>query len=171
MIGVKRSVGVLLLGLGLMLQSCGVYTMRDVSIPPEVKTVKVNLIENKARYINPQLAPRLTDQLQQRIVNQTKLTRTSEDNAHWVISATITDYGVSTSGISNSQASVQQLGVALQITVRDNTVEPAKTNEYSVVKSYEFPASLTLQQAEARLGEDIVKGLIDEIFNRVFSNW
>ena len=39
----------------------GCYSFKDVSIPPEVKTARVNYIENKAPYVNPQLSPQLTD--------------------------------------------------------------------------------------------------------------
>ncbi|MBA4168407.1 MAG: hypothetical protein H0X41_12840, partial [Chitinophagaceae bacterium] len=45
----------------------GCYSFKDVSIPPEVKTVRVNYIENRATYINPQLAPQLTDRIRQKI--------------------------------------------------------------------------------------------------------
>ncbi|HEY0434754.1 MAG TPA: hypothetical protein VGC95_12840, partial [Chitinophagaceae bacterium] len=59
------------------------YGLHDVSIPPEVKTVKVNFLENHARYVNPQLSPSLTDRLRQKIVGQTRLTQTNGDNADW----------------------------------------------------------------------------------------
>ncbi len=72
-----------------ILSSCHVYSFKDVSIPPEVKTVKIGFIENKARYVNPQLSPRLTDRLQQKIANQTRLTRTNNDDAHYQISGYI----------------------------------------------------------------------------------
>ena len=78
-------------------------SLKDVSIPPEVKTVKVNFIENKARYINPQLSPRLTDKLRQKIINQTRLSQVSGE-ADYEISGQITDYSVSTSGISNQRS-------------------------------------------------------------------
>jgi len=42
------------------------YSLKDVSIPPEIKTVRVFFIENKARYINPQLSPKLSDKLRQK---------------------------------------------------------------------------------------------------------
>src|SRR6478672_11980907 len=76
----------------IFLSSCGIYTFKDVSIPPEVKTIKISYIENKARIVNPQLSPRLTDALQQKISNQTKLTRTTSDDAHYQISGAITNY-------------------------------------------------------------------------------
>ena len=64
--------------------SCA-YRFKDVSIPDSIKTVKINFLENKARYVNPQLSPRLTDRLRQKIVNQTRLSQTNNDNADWVI--------------------------------------------------------------------------------------
>src|SRR5687768_9242217 len=53
--------------------SCKIYSFRDISIPDTIRTVKVNFIENKAPYVDPQLSPRLTDKLRQKIVSQTKL--------------------------------------------------------------------------------------------------
>jgi Lipopolysaccharide-assembly len=149
--------------------SCKVYTFKDVSIPPEIKTVKVNFIENKARLVNPRLSPALTDKLQQKIVGQTRLDRVTSDDADWVISGAVTDYSVSTSGISSQQTSTNRLTVVVQIKLRDNKAN--KTSDYSVNKSFDFPSNLTLQQAEANLGEELIRGVSDEIFNRIFSNW
>ena len=70
--------------------SCGVYTFRDVSVDySKIKTAKVGFIENKARYINPQLSPRLTDNLKQKINNYTKLTLINSDDAHYIITGYI----------------------------------------------------------------------------------
>jgi hypothetical protein len=149
--------------------SCGVYTFKDVSIPPEIKTVKVNFIENKARLVNPRLSPALTDRLQQKIVGQTRLDRTTSDDADWVISGAVTDYAVTTSGISAQQTSTNRLTVVVQMKLKDNKVN--KTTEYSVTKSFDFASNLTLQQAEAQLGDELIRGVSDEIFNRIFSNW
>jgi Lipopolysaccharide-assembly len=149
--------------------SCGVYTFKDVSIPPEIKTVKVNFIENKARLVNPRLSPALTDRLQQKIVGQTRLDRTSNDDADWVISGAVTDYTVTTSGISAQQTSTNRLTVVVQMKLRDNKAN--KTSDYSVNKSFDFASNLTLQQAEAQLGDELIRGVTDEIFNRIFSNW
>ncbi len=158
-----------LLFLVIFFSSCGVYTFKDVSIPPEVKTVKINFIENRAGYKNPQLSPRLTDQLQQKISNQTRLTRTNSDDAHYQISGYVSSYTVSTSGISSQQAATNRLTVGVHITLL-NTLKN-ETKEYDVSRDFEFSAGLTLTQAEAQLFSDIVKNVTDEIFNRIFSNW
>lgn len=149
--------------------SCKVYTFRDVSIPPNVKTIKISYIENKARYINPQLSPRLSDQLQQRVSNLTRLIRTTDDDAHYQISGYISNYNVSTSSISSQQAATNRLTVGVHI-VFINTLEN-KTQEFDISRDFDFSASLTLTQAEGRLTDDIIKNLTDEIFNRIFSNW
>jgi hypothetical protein len=153
----------------MLLTACKVYTFKDVSIPPEIKTVKVNFIENRARYVNPQLSPRLTDRLQQKIVSQTRLTRSNNDDADWVISGYVSGYDVTTSGISGSQASTNRLNVTVQISLMDNVTQ--KKTEYSVIKIFDFPAQATIQQAEQALGEELIRGVSDEIFNRIFSNW
>jgi hypothetical protein len=166
----KRFLPVFIMGLyALANAGCGVYTMRDISIPPEVKTIKINFIENRASYVNPQLSPRLTNRLQEKVVNQTRLNRTNEDDADWVVSGYINEYRVTTSGISNQQASLNRLSVGAKITLKDNLTQ--KTTNYDVIRNFEFAATQSLQQAEQALAEDILKGLSEEIFNRLFSNW
>lgn len=151
------------------LVSCGVYTFRDVSIPPEIKTFKVNFIENRASYKNPQLSARLTDQLQQKIANQTRLTSITSDDANYIISGYISTYAVTTAGISNEQAATNRLTVGVHIDLL-NTLDNKKT-PYDISRDFDFSAGLTLSQAEGRLLDDIIKNMTDEIFNRIFSNW
>ena len=146
------------------------YGLRDVSIPDSIKTVKVNFIENKARYVNPQLSPTLTDRLRQKIVSQTRLTQTNKDNADWEISGYVNDYSVSTSGISQQQSSINRLNVSVHITLLDRKAG-SEPKEYDVSHSFDFSASLTLQAAEAQLADRIVRDMTDEIFNHIFSNW
>jgi hypothetical protein len=152
------------------LSSCGIYTFKDVSIDySKYKTIKIDFIENRASYKNPQLSPRITDALQQKIANQTKLTRTNNDNANYRVSGYISSYAVTTAGISNQQAATNRLTVGVHITLLDNVVN--KPTDYDISRDFDFSAGLTLQQAEAQLMDDIIKNVTDEIFNRLFSNW
>jgi hypothetical protein len=150
--------------------SCKIYSFRDVSIDyNKIKTIKIGFIENKARIVNPQLSPQLTDKLQQKIVNQTRLTRTNNDDAHFQISGYISDYSVSTSGVAAQQAASNRLTVGVHIIFK-NTVDN-KTTEFDVSRSFDFSANLALDQAQASLQEEILRNLTDEIFNKIFSNW
>lgn len=146
------------------------YGLRDVSIPDSIKTVKVNFIENRARYVNPQLSPKLTEKLRQKIVGQTRLTQTNSDNADWEVSGYISDYSVSTSGISQRQASTNRLNVAVSITLFDRR-RNVQLDPVSVSHSFDFPANRTLQAAEGELLDEIIRNMTDEIFNQIFSGW
>jgi hypothetical protein len=161
----------LLLGLILVsLTSCGIYSFKDAVIPDNVKTVKIGFIENKARYVNPQLAPLLTDKLQQKIIGQTKLTRTNNDDAHYQIYATITNYDPSqTVGVSAQQATTNRLTVTVHVLLK-KTLDN-KELEFDVTRNFDFSANLTLNQAESQLMDDIVRNITDDIFNQIFSNW
>lgn len=150
--------------------SCSIYKFRDVSIPDSIKTVKVNFIENKAGYTNPQLSPKLTDKLRQKIVSQTKLSQTNGDNADWVINGQITNYSFSTSGISNQQVSTNRLTIGVKIVVTDQKAGK-ELPAYDISRNFEFASTLTIQQAESNLADEIIRGLSDDIFNRIFSNW
>lgn len=149
--------------------ACHVYTFRDVSIPAEVKTIKILYFDNKARYINPQLSPRLTDQFTQKVTNLTKLTKTNNDDAHWIVAGTITGYNVSTASISGQASVTNRLTVTVHIVFTDTVNN--KTREEDISRDFDFSANLSLNQAEATLTDRIVRNLSDEIFNRIFSNW
>jgi hypothetical protein len=147
----------------------GCYSFKDVSIPAEAKTFKVELFANKSSYVNPLLAPQLTDKLRQKISNQTRLSPVQND-PHYDISCTITSYSVTTSAISQQQAATNRLTVGVHLTVKYSPDEK-KNIEADVSRNFEFSSGLTLQQAEPQLMSQILPQLTDEIFNRIFSNW
>ena len=162
-----------LLSVALLFTGC--YSFKDIGqIPKEVKTFRVNYIENKARYINPQLSPQLTDKLRQKIMGQTRLAGVQTEDAHYDISGQVTGYNVTTSGISSGtgqqQASIQRLTVTVHINFRNN-LDPSKNFEADVSRNFDYSANLTITQAESQLNETIIKNMVDEIFNRIFSNW
>lgn len=162
-------VSIICLLLVLSSSNCKVYKFNEASIDPEVKVVKVELIENRARYINPQLSPRLTDKLRQKIVGQTKLKQTNGDNADWEISGRITDYSFTTAAITGQQTATNRLSVTVHISKYDRLKE--KNDEYDVSRSFDFKGNQTFQQAESSLIEEIIRTLTDDIFNKLFSNW
>ncbi len=147
------------------------YSTKDVSpIPPEVKTFRVNYFENKARYVNPQLTPAITEKLKQKIIGETRLRQTNNDDAHYDISGYLSDYSVTTTGISGQNANTNRLNVTFHLIFK-NSLDNTKNFETDVTTNYDFNAQLTLPQAEAQLGDQIVKNITDAIFNKIFSNW
>jgi hypothetical protein len=147
------------------------YSTKDTSpIPPEVKNFRVNYLENKARYVNPQLSPTLTEKLKQKIIGQTRLRQINGDEAHYDISGYFTDYSVTTTGITNQNASTNRLNVSFHLIFK-NTLDQKKDFETDITNNYDFNAQKSLQEAEAQLSNDIIKNLVDGIFNKIFSNW
>jgi len=146
------------------------YSFKDVTIAPEVKTAKVNYFGNKASYINPQLSPALTEKLRQKINGQTRLTLIQADDAHYDISGWISQYMLTTSGISNQQAATNRLVITVHVIFR-NRLDDKMNFETDLSRNFDFDARLTLQQAESQKGDEIVRNMTDEIFNRIFSNW
>lgn len=160
---------IIILATALTNNSCNIYKFRDINVPDTIKVVKVNYFENRASYVNPQLTPQLTDKLRQKIVSQTRLKQTTGDNADWEINATITDYSFSTSGVSNNQSATNRINVAVHIIL--NNIKGGETKEYDVSRNFDFPSTQSLQQAEASLLTEMIRGLTDDIFNRLFSDW
>lgn len=147
------------------------YGFKDTApIPVEVKTFRVNYLENRAQYVNTQLSPQLTEQLKQKILNTTRLKQTNNDEAHYDISGFVTQYYTSTVSISGNNSSGNRLTVGFHLVFR-NTLDDAKSFETDLLRTFDFDARLSLQDAERTLNESIVKNIVDEIFNKIFSNW
>ncbi len=108
-------------------------------------------------------------------MGQTRLAGVQTEDAHYDIAGQVTGYNVTTSGISSGttgqqQTAIQRLTVTIHLNFRNN-LDPTKNFEADVSRNFDYSANLTITQAEAQLNETIVKNMVDEIFNRIFSNW
>lgn len=147
------------------------YGFKDVApIPVEVKTFRVNYFENKAQYVNTQLSPQLTERLKQKIISTTRLRQTNNDDAHYDISGFVSQYYATTIAISNNTSSGNRLNVGFHLVFR-NTLDDSKSFEADLNRTFDFPSTQSLADAERSLNEEIIKNLVDEIFNKIFSNW
>ncbi len=158
-----------LLAYASLLSSCGVYSFKDVSIPPDVKTIRFGYIENKSRYVNPQLSPQLTDQLKQKINSQTRL-RQVESGGDWDVTAYISNYDISTAAVSNQKSATNRLTVGVHIIFKD-TRDEKKNYEADISRNFDFDANTSFSVAEPALLPQILTTMTDDIFNRLFSNW
>jgi hypothetical protein len=156
-----------------LLSGCKIYSFKNVSIPKEVKTIRVSYIENKATFVDPQLSPQLTDKLKQKINNQTSLTQV-QDDGDYDVTGYISAYNISTASVSNSQAATSRLTVSVHLIFKNKLNEQkigTPDFEEDVSRNFDFSASLSITDAEAQLTSTIVTNMTDEIFNRIFSNW
>jgi hypothetical protein len=162
-------IAVLIFALGAVgTTGCNIYKLNEAVIPDSVRTFKLNFIENRARIVNPQLSPRLTEKFRQKILGQTRLSP-NDNNPDWEINAFITDYSLSTSAISNQQVATNRLSVSVHLSLLDTKTDELK--DFDVSRSFEFKGNLSLQQAENLLMDEMTRTLTDEMFNKLFSNW
>ncbi len=146
------------------------YGFKDVSIPAEAKTFRVNPFENKAEYKNVQLSPGLTEKLKQKIIGTTRLRQSNDDDASYDISGFVSRYYTSTTGISGNNASLNRLTAEFHLIFK-NTLDEKKNFEADVAYSVDFDSNLSLTQVESQKNEEMIKNLTDAIFNKIFSNW
>src|ERR1700712_922896 len=156
MIAKKYLALMLIAGCSLFATGCLYYTMKESSIPKEIKTIRINFIENKARYVNPLLSPQLTDKLRQKINSQTNRTLIQGDNADYDISGAITDYSFTTAAIADNRSATNRLNITVHIKLI-NRLDDKQSKEEDVTRSFDFDANTSIEQAQAKLNEDILK--------------
>ena|ERR1700681_2197588 len=154
--------------------ACKIYSFKDVSIPPEVKSIHIGFIENRARYVDPLLSPQLTDKFKQKISSQTKLTQIQTENADYDVAAYVSDYNITTAGVANQTASINRLTVTVHLALK-NRLNDQKLGtpdfETDISRNFDFPATQSYTDAAVSLLPQIVQQLTDDMFNRLFSNW
>ena len=151
------------------LSGCGVYSFTGASI--DGKNINIHTLDNKARNVVPTLSPSLTSKIRSRILSQTGLAPINSDDADYDISGAITGYNVTVTGVQNTQtASTNRLTISIQISFKNRLDEEADFTE-TFSRFADFPATQTLQSAEAGLIEEIGDQLANDIFNKAFVNW
>ncbi|MEF9931197.1 MAG: LPS assembly lipoprotein LptE [Bacteroidales bacterium] len=161
---------ILLLILLPLLSGCGIYSFSGTSIAPDVKSISIYTIENKAQKINPSLSNTLTLALQDKYRKLTKL-EMFNDGGDLEVSGFIMSYDVSPTSITSAEVAAQN---RLTITVKimfTNNKHPEETGEKSFAAFQDYDSNLTLEQVEAQLVDDIVEILVEDIFNATVANW
>ncbi|RYD51504.1 MAG: hypothetical protein EOP52_10970 [Sphingobacteriales bacterium] len=153
----------------LPLSGCGVYSLSGASISG--KTIRIQVFENRARYVSPTLNAALTEKVRSRILSQTGLAPVSTDNADYNLSGVITAYEVTVTGVQNTQIATQnRLTISVAVDFK-NRPDPKASFNQTFTRFTDFSATQTLQSVEASLIDNIGAQLADDIFNKAFVNW
>jgi hypothetical protein len=138
-----------------------------------VKTFSVDYFPNRAKLVNPNLSLQLTqgpDGLENRLIKQTSLNQISE-NGDLEFSGQITEYDVKPMNIVQGDLAAQnRLTIGIKVKFTNN-----KDHEQDWEKSFsafaDFDSNRSLSDAEDALVSEIVKKLVDDIFNASVANW
>ncbi|WP_113654526.1 LptE family protein [Pedobacter namyangjuensis] len=157
------------------LLGCG-YKFNGASIPPQMKTVNVEYFENNAPLVVPTLSQQLTEDLKERIRNQSKLSITP-NNPDGVFTGKITGYEIKPIAIQDNQnpiAGANRLTITVMVKYANNVdTAGSKANfEESFSAFVDFSlAGQTLQSQEQSLIKRVNTQLTENIFNRAFAQW
>ena len=156
--------------LALFLAACGIYKFNDTSIAPDVHTISVYNIENKAMKVNPTLSNTLTVALQDQYRKLTKL-EMLEDGGDLEVSGYIASYDVTPTAVTSEEVAAQnRLTITVKITFKNNK-HPEEDFDRSFAAFQDFDSTLSLDAVEAQLVDEIVEILVEDIFNATVANW
>ena len=150
--------------------ACGIYKFNDTSIAPDVHTISVYTIENRAMKVNPSLSNTLTVALQDQYRKLTKLEMV-EEGGDLEVSGFITSYEVTPTAVTSQEVAAQnRLTVTVKITFKNNKHEE-EDFEKSFAAFQDYDSNLSLDAVEAQLVDEIVEILVEDIFNATVANW
>lgn len=157
------------------LYSCKInYSFTGASISPEVKTVFIDLFNNRARVINPTLSQTFTEKMKDKFVSQTSLTL-SRDQGDLEFSGEITGYDVRPQSIQTSQqgrdiASMNRLTITVRVVFTNNKDHTQDfKNNFSAY--YDWESTRALSDVENDAVNTITDQLVEDIFNKSVANW
>lgn len=152
---------------------CGLkikYSFTGASIPVEAKTISVATFQNRASLVVPGLTQTLTDALIDMCRAQTNLDiETSGGDLSF--EGEISDYKTQPLTVSgDEQAAMNRFSISVRIRYV-NSFNADQSFDQTFTRYQDYSSTLNLSDVEASLTEEIVKMLIEDIFNRAFVNW
>ena len=160
----------------LLLASCIFYTPKTTGIPQNVNTFYVAEFDNNARNVVPTLSYDFTQTLLDKVLNESRLTFTETD-PDIEFSGAITRYEVTSVAPEEldgrTVTAFNRLDIAVQIDYLNNKEEDLKKKDWSQNFSFylDFENTESLLDVQDRLIEEINDQLVEDIFNKAFSDW
>lgn len=159
--------------LSLLTVSCGIYSFTGGSIPKDMKTYSVLYFENLAPMVYTTLSQNLTEGLKERIRTQSTLSQVNADGDA-IFEGTITGYTITPASVgagNNDRAQNSRLTITIKVKYTNKLDQTGESDfEESFSQFKEFPGS-DVTAYEARLNEEIIKMLTEDVYNRAFANW
>ena len=152
------------------LAACGIYSFSGTSIQPDVKTICIEPVVNKATKINPSLANQITEELNDKFRKLTKLEQVTEEGDLNLL-VTIESYDVRAAAVTaNEVAALNRLTVTCKVKFT-NVLHHEDNLEQSFASYEDYDSNNPLDMVEGQLCETIVKKLVDDIFNATVAQW
>jgi hypothetical protein len=149
---------------------CGIYSFSGTSIAPDVQSITVMTIQNRAMRVNPSLSNLLTEELKEKYRRLTKL-RLDPDNGDLIVEGDITSYETTALAVTTQEiASQNRLTITVKIKYT-NIKHPEESFEKSFAAFEDYASTMSLDAVESSLVDSIVEKIVDLIFNDTVANW
>lgn len=149
---------------------CGIYSFSGTSIQPDVETITINYFEYKAEKVNPSLSNQITEDLRTQFRKMTRLEQVDIDG-DLEIEGEVTGYDVAASAVTADEVAARN---KLTVTVKvkfTNRKYPEDNLEQNFSAFEEYDSTQSLDAVQDALCADIVKKLIEDIFNATVAQW
>jgi len=147
------------------------YSFTGASIPPQVKTIRIEQFPNNALLVNPILSVEFTDQLRKKFQSQTNLNIVTQ-GGDLVIEGEITDYSTRPAAItSDDRAALNRLTISIKVTFVNNFDDSQSFNNQTFSRYVDYPSDVDLSAISDEFILGVVEYLVDDIFNKTVINW
>ena len=154
----------------LTVTSCGIYSFSGTSIQPDVQTVTIDYFGYSALKVNPNLSNDLTEAVKNQFRKMTRLEQVDTDGDIEILGE-VTGYNVQASAVTADEVAAQnRLTVTVKITFT-NRKYPEEDFEKNFSQYADYESTNSLDAVESTLCQEIVKKLVDDIFNATVANW
>ena len=163
---------ILLLLLLTLASSCTIsYKLNGASIDyTTTKTISFEAFPIKAPLVYAPLAVNFTDELTGKFANQTRLEQVRQDG-DLQISGAITGYSLSPQAVK-ADAYAAQTRLTIKVKVKFvNKKNPSEDFEQEFSAYRDFDATRLLTDVQDELCNEMIKELVEQIFNATVANW
>lgn len=152
--------------------SCSMnYSFTGASIPPEVKTIRIEQFPNNAPLINPTLSQELTDALRQKFQSQTSLIIVNQ-GGDLVIEGEIFEYNTRPAAIqSDDIAALNRLTISIRVTFTNTVDETQSFSDERFSRYEDYDSTEDLTTVSETLVPVITETLVEDVFNKTVVNW
>lgn len=164
---------VILLGVLVLLNSCGMYSFTGASISPNVKTISISYFPNNAQFVQPTFSQKFTDALRDKFTTQTNLiiiNKGGDLNIEGEITSFDPNQPVAIQGGADQTASLYRLTITVNVRFTNNKDE--KQNFETAFTEYkDYGRDTRFSDVEEQLIGEINEKLVQNIFNKAVVNW
>ena len=155
---------------GILIFISGCYSFKGISIAPEVKTYYVHPFKNETFSSPATLDQIMTEALKEKVRKESRLVyNDSEPDVEFI--GTITEYRVSAEApTAGETTSLNRLSIRIKVEYINHQFED-KGWKSSFSYFFNFPGNKNLSEVEEEAEDAILTQLMEDVFNKAFTDW